>query len=74
MRAIDKLSSCYGEVTVAHRYFALCCVKAKCYSHGLKVIREPSIIIESVQVMDVLNYNYYRGLLFTGLDMVSDAA
>ncbi len=51
-----------------HREFAKLCLKAQCYPNALNIISQPITNLRSnTGAMDVIVYNYYRGLLFTGL-------
>jgi COP9 signalosome complex subunit 3 len=43
-------------------------LKAKCYAHSLSIIDHPETGFKgSTSPMDILAYNYYRGMLFIGL-------
>jgi len=57
-----------------HREFAKLCLKAKCYQHSIPVIEIPiTSFKKQCNPMDIIVYNYYRGLLFTGLNRFKEA-
>ena len=71
-RAILVTRKSEAEITIFHRFFAYCCLKAKCYSLSLDIINNPSLKFPHTStplVYDLMNYHYYRGMLFTGLEM-----
>lgn len=75
-RAIQVSRKFESEVTIFHRYFAYCCLKAKCYSLSLDIINSPALKFQSSAnplIYDLINYHYYRGMLFTGLEMYPQA-
>lgn len=73
-RAIMRVQRSSDEVTPLHRALAKLCLKAKCYDHAEEVISQHSITYNAVcSEMDILVYNYYRGLLFTGLKRHEEA-
>eukprot|EP00347_Sterkiella_histriomuscorum_P002309 403368654 len=51
-----------------HKEFAKLCIKAKCYQHALVIVKDPiTNFKKQTQPMDILNYVYYRGIIFTAL-------
>jgi hypothetical protein len=56
------------QVSPIHREFAKLCIKAKCYQHALPIIETPvTSFRKTTSPMDIITYNYYRGILFLGL-------
>lgn len=75
-RALLAVRKNEAEVTIFHRYFAFCCLKSKCYSLSLDIINNPSLKFPATSgqlIYDMINYHYYRGMLFTGLEMYQEA-
>lgn len=57
-----------------HREFAKLCIRAKCYMHSLEIIEKPvTLMKKSTNPLDIIAYNYYRGILFIGLERYEDA-
>jgi COP9 signalosome complex subunit 3 len=57
-----------------HREFAKLCIKAKCYQHSLPVVEHPvTSFKKNTHPMDILNYVYYKGLIFTALKRYQEA-
>lgn len=62
------------QITPMHREFAKLCLKAKCYMHALPIIETPiTSFKKSTSPLDIIAYNYYRGLLFIGLQKYNQA-
>ena len=62
------------QISPLHREFAKLCLKAKCYMHSLRIIENPiTSFRKSTSPMDIIVYNYYRGLLFIGLQRYQQA-
>ena len=62
------------EISGFHTQFTKLCLKAKCYQHSLRIIQEPiTQVMLTTSAIEVISYNYYRGLLFTGLHMYQEA-
>lgn len=56
------------QVNPIHREFAKLCIKAKCYQHALPIIETPvTSFRKTASPMDIITYNYYRGIIFVGL-------
>ena len=61
-------------MTCFHNCFAKLCLKAKCYQHALRLIEQPMTEVQAgTEAIEILTYNYYRGMLFTGLKRFEDA-
>lgn len=74
--AIEKLQEKDTQFTPLHPLFALLCVNAKCYRQALPVIRKKILsgfVNEFHDLYYSMNYNYYRGLLFLGLEEYEQA-
>ncbi|CDW71172.1 UNKNOWN [Stylonychia lemnae] len=57
-----------------HKEFARLCIKAKCYQHSLIVIDHPVIQFKkNTSAMDILNYMYYKALIYTALKQFQNA-
>jgi hypothetical protein len=70
-KAIEKLQTKDTQLTICHSYFALLCVAAKAYRHALPVISKKVLSGFShghFEFENIMNYNYYRGLIFTALE------
>lgn len=59
-----------------HMNAALLCLKAKCYSHSRKLIDAPltGIYKSGTEPVDFMSYQYYRGMLYCGLNDFVKAA
>jgi hypothetical protein len=58
-------------LTICHSYFALLCVAAKAYRHALPVVSKKVLSGFNnghFEFENIMNYNYYRGLIFTALE------
>ena len=65
---IIKTRDSEEQISPLHREFAKLCLKAKCYMHSLSIIETPvTSFKQKTAPLDIIVYNYYRGLLFTGL-------
>ena len=74
MRAIKMCSESDEEVSSLHTQFAKLCLKAKCFQHSIMVIDHPiTSVMKGTQAIEILTYNYYRGLLNTGLQRFPQA-
>lgn len=78
-KAIEKLQSKDTEMTVCHSHFAMLCVAAKAYRQALPVISKKILsgYTDSLGAggggahegkIATMNYNYFRGMIFTGLE------
>lgn len=57
-----------------HREFAKLCIKSKAYQHALSIIETPVTSFKmKTSPMDIIAYNYYRGMLFIGLQKYNQA-
>ena len=51
-----------------HTQFAKLCLKAHCYPHSYSIVKTPvTDFTQNCGALDVICYNYYRGMLLTGL-------
>mmetsp|Transcript_6432 Transcript_6432/g.4846 ORF Transcript_6432/g.4846 Transcript_6432/m.4846 type:complete len:141 (+) Transcript_6432:179-601(+) len=56
------------QVSPFHREFAKLCIKSKCYVQALSIIESPITLMKKcTQPIDIIVYNYYRGVIFTAL-------
>jgi hypothetical protein len=64
------------KVTKLHHSAALLCLKAKCYSHSRKLLNAPitGMYRQGLKAIDICTYNYYRGMLYCGLNEFEGAA
>jgi hypothetical protein len=64
------------KVTKLHQCAALLCLKAKCYSHARKLLDAPitGMFKSGMNPIDIVTYNYYRGMLYCGLNDFERAA
>lgn len=70
--AIEKTRQSKEEISGLHKDFAKLCLKAKCYQHSLSIIDCPvTSFKKSTSTIDILVYNYYKGMLFIGLKKYS---
>jgi tetratricopeptide (TPR) repeat protein len=73
-RAALTLQSNPEQVTCFHSCFAKLCLKAKCYQHALKLIEQSATEVQTgTEAIEILTYNYYRGMLYTGLKRFDDS-
>jgi len=76
-QAILRYGQKEGEITTLHRDFALLCLKGKFYIHSLPIITQTITTFDkskgTLSPIDIAVYNYYRGLLFTGLQRFEEA-
>lgn len=74
-KAIEKLQTKDTEFTICHSYFALLCVCAKAYRQALPIVTKKILsgFNFSLCAEEAMNYNYYRGLIFTGLEKYDQA-
>ena len=74
MRAIKMCASSDEEVSSLHTHFAMLCLKAKCFQHSIMVIDHPiTSVMKGTLPIEIMTYNYYRGLLNTGLQRFPEA-
>jgi len=69
--AISRLQTKDTEFTPLHSLFALLCITAKAYRHSLPVIKKKMLSGFTNGFHDQensMNYNYYRGLIYTALE------
>ena len=72
--AAARLMTSEEQINPIHREYAKLCLKAKCYSHSLDLIKFPVTDFHPrCKAMDIIVYCYYRGMLFTGLQMYEEA-
>jgi hypothetical protein len=74
--AIQKLQSKSTEFTPLHTFFAMLCIHAKAYRQALPIINQKILSGFTNNFHDlenIMSYNYYRGLLFIGLEEYSEA-
>lgn len=61
-------------MTCFHNCFAKLCLKAHCYQHALRLIEQPITEVQAgIEAIEILTYNYYRGMLYTGLKRFEEA-
>jgi hypothetical protein len=66
--AVIKFRSSEDEFSTLNLEFAKLCIKSKCYPQSLDIIKCPvTTYKEHTKPLTIIVYNYYRGLLFTGL-------
>mmetsp|Transcript_77215 Transcript_77215/g.106780 ORF Transcript_77215/g.106780 Transcript_77215/m.106780 type:complete len:84 (-) Transcript_77215:279-530(-) len=74
MKSIKVLRASSEQTSSIHTNCAKLCLKAKCYQHALKFIDNPiTSYMEGTSPVDIMVYNYYRGMIFTGLKRYQDA-
>mmetsp|Transcript_28528 Transcript_28528/g.25254 ORF Transcript_28528/g.25254 Transcript_28528/m.25254 type:complete len:341 (+) Transcript_28528:1-1023(+) len=70
-KAIENLQTKSTEFTPLHSLFALLCINAKAYRHAIPVIKNKVLSGFTNGYHDlesIMNYNYYRGLIFLALE------
>lgn len=73
-RAAMALQSNPEQVTCFHNCYAKLCLKSKCYQHSLKLIEQSMTQVQGgTDAIEIITYNYYRGMLYTGLKRFNDA-
>ena len=61
-------------MTCLHSLFALLCLKAQCLQHAEATIDHPvTAVMHGTNPVELLTYNYYRGLIFMGLEQFDKA-
>lgn len=73
-RAIRVLRSSNEQVSSLNTQFALLCLSARCFQHSLAVIEHPiTSVMSGTNPLEICTYNYYRGMLYMGLERYTDA-
>lgn len=74
MKAIKHCRESEEEVSALHNNFAMLCLKAKCFQHSKMIIDHPiTAVMKGTLPIEIMTYNYYRGLLNTGLQKFPQA-
>lgn len=75
MNVIVKLRDNEEQVCGSvHKEFAKLCIKAKCYQHAMPIVDHPvTSFKKNTSAMDILNYVYYKGLIFTSQKLYQKA-
>lgn len=74
--AIRKLQNKDTEFTPLHTFFAMLCLHAKAYRQSRKIIEKKLLsgFVNSFHDLEgIMNYNYFRGLLYIGLENYAEA-
>ena len=67
-KAIQACRQSEEQVSSLHTSFAMLCLKAKCFQHSLMIIdHHITSVMKGTHALEIMTYNYYRGLLYTGL-------
>ena len=54
--------------------FALLCLKSNYLQHALPYISGPvTSVMSGTSALEIMTYNYYRGMIFMGLEMFDEA-
>ena len=73
-RAIRVLRQSTEQVSSLHTQYALLCLKAKCLQHALPLIDHPiTMVLSGTNAIEITSYNYYRGMIYMGLERYIDA-
>ena len=73
-RAICVLRSSSEQVSSLHTQYAMLCLHARCLQHSLAVIDHPiTSVLNGTNPIEICTYNYYRGMIYMGLERYADA-
>ena len=73
-RAIRVLRQSSEQVSSLNTQYALLCLKAKCLQHALPLIDHPiTMVLSGTNAIEICAYNYYRGMIYMGLERFTDA-
>ena len=74
MRAVQLCRESDEQVSTLHTSFAKLCLKAKCFQHSEQIIdHHITSVMSGTHPLEIMVYNYYRGLLYTGLQKFPQA-
>ena len=69
MKAIRACRESDEQVSSLHTSFAKLCLKARCFQHSLSIIdHHITSVMKGTHPLEIMTYNYYRGLLYMGLE------
>lgn len=72
--AIQVLRSSNEQVSSLNTQYAMLCLSARCFQHALSVIEHPiTSVMSGTNPLEICTYNYYRGMIYMGLERYADA-
>lgn len=73
-KAVKVLRQSNEQVSSLNTSFAKLCLKGRCLQHSLSIIEHPiTSVMSGTNPLEIAIYNYYRGMIFMGLERHSDA-
>lgn len=73
-KALEVLRSGKEQVSSMHTQFANLCLRARCLQHALPTIDHPiTSVMTGTNPLEIFTYNYYRGMIFMGLERYTEA-
>ena len=73
-RAIRVLRTSNEQVSSLNTQYALLCLHSRCFQHALALIDHPiTSVMHGTNPIEIITYNYYRGMIYMGLERYTDA-
>ena len=73
-RAIRVIRQSSEQVSSLNTQYAMLCLKSKCLQHALPLIEHPiTSVLSGTNAIEICTYNYYRGMIYMGLERYLDA-